>query len=446
MSIDVSKLAAPMAFKTGNENTIVNVGDGGGLVANRKTFSSVNIFRWMRSSETKAANNEVRTALLRSLGEAFGLEGMTVGNDGKTRFSQAFMDQLEKLLGADFKRADFGVGRDGVVSSGKPLTERRISAIVVRALVVGKGPFDVSAYRTKVDAMERKAVEAKVSADDLKAIHRRVLRLGKILDFFKNGGLDALVEVNDFYDPEYDPDSDPNYDPRHDEMRCYPYVFHKGDTLVPLKNKDELGLFIQKKYADDVNGNFILHFDNIKATAMNRVPQDSDSEANFLELARTYIHSQLQTFVKASVDMFYDTLGTKVGHDLAKEVFNTNAICVEAQTMETVDFQAERGLFEKPDAVAAKDAAPVTLAVADHDAKTDLLECLAREAQTMEKANHDENKVLGWDDYRPVFVKNLVGLVRPVQIEAGGPVETREVTESDVDALRDRLNEILCFE
>ena len=446
MSIDVSKLAAPMAFKTGNENTIVNVNGDGGLVANRKTFSSANIFRWMRSSETKAANNEVRTALLRSLGEAFGIEGMTVGNDGKTRFSNSFMDQLEKLLGADFKRSDFGVGRDGVVTSGKPLTERRISAIVIRALVVGKGPFDLNAYQKKVDAMERTAAKAKVPADELKAIHRRVLRLNKVLEFFKNGGLDALIEENDFYDPDYDPDNDPNYDPRHDEMRCYPYVFHKGDTLVPLKNKDELGLFIQKKYADDVNGNFILHLDNVKATAMNRVPQDSEREANFLELARTYIHSQLQTYVKASVDMFYNTLGTKVGHDLARQVFNTTAICVEAQTMETVDFQADRGLFEKDEVGTAKDAAPVTLAVADHDAKTDLLECLAREAQTLEKTNPDKDKELGWDDYRPVFVKNLVGLVRPVQIEANGPVETREVTEADIDALRDRLNEILCFD
>ncbi len=446
MSMDVSKLATPMAFKTGNDNTIVNVGENGQLVAHKKTFSSVNVFRWMRSSETKAANNEVRTALLRSLGEAFGIEGMTVGEDGKTRFSTAFMDQLEKLLGADFKRSDFGVGKDGVVSSGKPLTERRISAIVTRALVVGKGPFDLNAYQRKVDSMESMAVKAKVSADNLKAIHRRVARLDKILEFFKNGGVDALIEANDMYEPGYNPDDDPDYNPRYDEIRCYPYMFHRGTELVPLKRKEDLEFFIRKTYADDVNGDFILHFDNIKATAMNRDPQNESKEANFLDLARTYIHSQLQTYVKASVDLFYDTLGTDLGKKLASGVFNTMAICVEAQTMETVDFQATYGLFENAEPGAAKDAAPVTLAVADHTEQTDLLECLAREAQTLEKTNHDENKDLTWDDYRPVFVKNLVGLVRPVQIEANGPVETRQVTEADIDALRDRLNEILFFD
>ena len=94
MSMNVSALAKPIAFKTGNDNTIVNVNGDGNLVANRKTFSSVNVFRWMRSSATKAANNEVRTEFLRSLGEAFGIEGATVGNDGKTRFSKEFMDRL----------------------------------------------------------------------------------------------------------------------------------------------------------------------------------------------------------------------------------------------------------------------------------------------------------------------------------------------------------------
>ena len=449
MSINFAALEKPIAFKTGNDNTIVNVNGDGNLVANRKTFSSVNIFRWMRSSQTKAANNEVRTAFLRSLGEAFGIEGAAVGEDGKTRFTKGFMDQLEKLLGADFKRSDFGVGKDGVVSSGKPLTERRVSAIVTRALAVGKGPFNAGAYRAKVDQMLKMAAATKVPEDLVDVLKERVAVLGHILDFFDDGGIDGLIEENDAYDEGYDPDEDPNYDPRVDATRTCPYLLHKGYDLVPLKLKDELREYLFSKYSDDKVGGIYLHFEYVEATAMNRHPLDDSRRVNFHDAIKTYVHSALETYVKLSVDMFYDTLGTKkLNRRLIKEAFDTSA-CIEGQTTELINFQGDNDLADRTGAEGAPAAAataPVNLAVADHDEKTDLLECLAREIQTMERANKDKNKDLGWDDYRPVFVKNVVGLVRPVQIEADGPVEVREVTEADVDALRDRLNALVFFE
>ncbi len=45
-----------------------------------------------------------------------------------------FMTRLEQMIGVDvFKRGDFGVaGANGEVTSSKPLTERRISAILER--------------------------------------------------------------------------------------------------------------------------------------------------------------------------------------------------------------------------------------------------------------------------------------------------------------------------
>ena len=118
MNIDVTKLAAPIAFKTGDGNAIANL-NGDRLVQNG-TFSTKNIFRWMRLSSTRAANNQVRTEFLRSLGEAFGIEGATVGNDGKTRFSKEFMDRLEAIFGADFKRGDFGIKRTASSRLGSP--------------------------------------------------------------------------------------------------------------------------------------------------------------------------------------------------------------------------------------------------------------------------------------------------------------------------------------
>ena len=51
----------------------------------------------------------MRTELLKSLGQAFGLKGMTEEN-GKVKFSQEFMNKLESLLGPNvFKKSDFGV-------------------------------------------------------------------------------------------------------------------------------------------------------------------------------------------------------------------------------------------------------------------------------------------------------------------------------------------------
>ena len=440
MNIDVTKLAAPIAFKTGDGNSIANL-DGERFFAH-KTFSEKNIFRWMRLSSTRAANNQVRTAFLRSLGEAFGLEGATVGNDGKTRFTKEFMDRLEEIFGADFKRGDFGIDKDGVVASGKPLTERRITAIVTRALVVGKTPFDVDAYRAKVGEMLKMGVDAKLEGKAMRNLRAQVSRMNKALDFLADGGVDAFIEENPYY-VEEDGQSEGRgyYVLRNaDEDGEWPYFLKTENGRAPLKAKIPLGEAIFAKYSGE-HGGVLLHLDNLKVSTKNR-STETDEHVDFRTAVMAYVHDSVKAYVKMSVDMFYDTVGTDACEQLAEDIFNCTA-CIEGQTMELIQFQAEHALAKGEEADGAE---AVNLAVADHDQKTDLLECLAREAQAVENANKGSGKELGWDDYRPVFVKNLVGLVRPVQIEANGPVETREVTEADVDALRDRLNAVLCFE
>ena len=440
MNIDVTKLAAPIAFKTGDGNSIANL-DGERFFAH-KTFSEKNIFRWMRLSSTRAANNQVRTAFLRSLGEAFGLEGATVGNDGKTRFTKEFMDRLEEIFGADFKRGDFGIDKDGVVASGKPLTERRITAIVTRALVVGKTPFDVDAYRAKVGEMLKMGVDAKLEGKAMLNLRAQVSRMNKALDFLADGGVDAFIEENPYYVEEDEASQGRGYYVLRnaDEDGEWPYRLITENGRVPLKAKIPLGEAIFAKYSGE-HGGVLLHLDNLKVSTKNR-STETDEYVDFRTAVMAYVHDSVKAYVKMSVDMFYDTVGTDACEKLAEDVFNCTA-CIEGQTMELIQFQAEHALAKGEEADGAE---AVNLAVADHDQKTDLLECLAREAQAVENANKGSGKELGWDDYRPVFVKNLVGLVRPVQIEANGPVETREVTEADVDALRDRLNAVLCFE
>lgn len=112
-----------------NEEMMARIGPGGDV--ERAGIYGGRISAIGRGDDVKRANNRVRTELLKTLGNLFGLSGMTQSN-GKVTFSQAFMDELERLLGRDFKRWDFEI-KNGEVSSGKPLTLRRINAIFDKA-------------------------------------------------------------------------------------------------------------------------------------------------------------------------------------------------------------------------------------------------------------------------------------------------------------------------
>ena len=81
--------------------SIKNVGEYGGALS---VLS--------RSSIEKSANNEMRTELLKSLANAFDMQVMT-DNDGKARFTKEFLRNLERKIGAEFKRDDFKLDADG---------------------------------------------------------------------------------------------------------------------------------------------------------------------------------------------------------------------------------------------------------------------------------------------------------------------------------------------
>ena len=136
---NISALGAFRNVDFGDADAIANLGQGGGVEQKGRLGN----FFWkiFRSPGTKANNNAVRTALLKSLGQAFGISGCGSKN-GKTTFTAEFMAKLERILGRDvLKTADFELNRDGSVSSGKPLTQRRIQAIVAKASVYTKTGF-----------------------------------------------------------------------------------------------------------------------------------------------------------------------------------------------------------------------------------------------------------------------------------------------------------------
>ena len=123
IQFDLNALSRFSNVNFGDNDAIANLDGGNGLVQNEKL--GFILTRKFRSAVAERQNNAVRTELLKSLGRAFGLTGF---NEENGTFTDQFMDRLEEILGPAFKRGDFGI-KNGVVDSGKPLTQRRIQAV-----------------------------------------------------------------------------------------------------------------------------------------------------------------------------------------------------------------------------------------------------------------------------------------------------------------------------
>ena len=204
-------------------DTIIN-NDGAGIREGglyKGAFSALS-----RSAADKVANNEARTALLKALGQAFHVDGMTE-TDGKTTFSKDFMKTLEKILGSDFKRGDFGINSKGEVTSGKPLTMRRIKAIVDKADFVGKGSFNLSVYEKKLDAIMKDLKIDKLSDKDLQKLaetkqeYKAFIRIKKAIEFLKYEA-DRTVSLHPQYEFEASYGNEDYHGPK------YQYFNHMG--------------------------------------------------------------------------------------------------------------------------------------------------------------------------------------------------------------------------
>ena len=192
MSGEMAALNSFRNVNLGGDNAIANLGEGDQVV--KKNNYHGGIGRIFRAGSTKAANNAVRAELLRSLGNAFGIGGVSE-KDGKLRFSADFMAKLEGILGRDiFKAGDFKLNRDGSVSSGKPLTQRRIQAIVEKAEIYANTGFSVGAYRQKLESIKKDLGIAGLSGAQLDALNKNektprmtklFIHVAKSLDFLE---------------------------------------------------------------------------------------------------------------------------------------------------------------------------------------------------------------------------------------------------------------------
>ena len=127
MAIDINRMGSFEACN-GVGDGIVNLQSGAynhansiRLTTNGK-YHRFNVLRGIRSQKEIDANRSVRETLLENLRATFSLK-----NDAD------YMDKLKRILGNDIlKSEDFGADAQGKVHTNRPLTERRISAIVKR--------------------------------------------------------------------------------------------------------------------------------------------------------------------------------------------------------------------------------------------------------------------------------------------------------------------------
>ena len=269
----------------GDNDAIANLGEGNGLVQNEKL--GFILTRKFRSSTAEKQNNAVRTELLKALGKAFGLNDGVSVNNGKTTFTDQFMSRLEEILGPAFKRGDFGI-KNGVVDSGKPLTQRRIQAIVKAARAKGDAvAYDGTTYLAKVDYIK-----------------------GWIKG---KGGLDAAAKQSalDFFDVKIRN----TIDFLDNEFKELSYAKVGGDNAAFQKYINEkTGLDVDvEKITSDLHAKNAIKDAALENDRIVNIDDIDDIADKTFEPVKQKVGELLKELVKKSVDLFIHTTESKHG-------------------------------------------------------------------------------------------------------------------------------------
>ena len=145
MSLDIN-FAALGAFRNvnfGNADAIANLKQGDGVEQNGKLGSFLG--KMFRSSATKANNNAVRTELLKSLGQAFGLSGMSEAGSEAMASSIASHSRPRKEFAASFFREEADSIRSFLFSASMTVFAERRSSKAAPSLSTQKLPVIVPA-------------------------------------------------------------------------------------------------------------------------------------------------------------------------------------------------------------------------------------------------------------------------------------------------------------
>ena len=420
MEINTTHLAMFRDVKLGSENAIANVGTDGKSVVQNKELGSL-FSRLFRSKTEESLNNAARTALLKSLGQAFGLSGMTESG-GTTKFSADFMKKLEDILGRDvLKTGDFKISSDGTVSSGKPLTKRRIDAIINKAVLVSPGAYNYADYKAKLDYVRTRldAMPATMDKSDVEGAKKKFNLAEKMMDFVKDE-IPGLVVAND-------PDDIFDYDPTIDAPLMFKMRTEGGGTRNAALNSFSA---INSYVGERIGAPFHLQ-ENILNKFNARLSDVKDPKKQIPE----YFKNVMTAYATTIIDLFIEC--EKLGKlDKFVKALNDYAICTEAKTSALIEFR----LNEIP----SEDGPVVT-----HNSDQPLDQCIGREIAAMVEKNPDLMESDDFKDFAEEIKKNLVGTIRPITVPqhtAGGikfvplmdgnnkPV-VRAITAEDIDRL-----------
>ena len=427
--------AALNAFRNAqfqNENTVTNL-DGKELKASG-TFHGGNIFRTIgRSGDEKRANNEIRTELLRALGQAFGIDGMEEKN-GKVTFSKDFMVRLKEILGDDvLKSGDFQLNGDGAVTSGRPLTQRRITAIMNKAAIVGRGEFNVKDYEAKLTAIKKDLAMLNTDSGFNTAFVDYFKFVEQSLNFLKND-IDNLVIENEVWAVNDLLEGDNTNVPRYLINQTDP----KTGKKIPLMNRGDLRDFLGTNM---VKGLFHTEqYPNIPA----RIDTPEAKKA-----LMDYIRTTTETFVQGAIDLYLDAKEAGMVPQLITQWNEAPAACMDAKAEEPNKLREELGLLT--------DAQLDVKFATTHTNTTKLDDCLYQEINVAKEKRKVRKmpEAKGWNDIAAAVKKTLVGEKRPIVTldENGGLVPlmengqqvVREVTAEDIDKIGPACCDILAI-
>ena len=421
MEINTTHLAMFRDVKLGSENAIANVGTDGTSVVQNKELGSL-FSRLFRSKTEESLNNAARTALLKSLGQAFGLSGMTESG-GTTKFSADFMKKLEGILGRDvLKTGDFKISSDGTVSSGKPLTKRRIDAIINKAVLVSPGAYNYADYKAKLDYVRTRldAMPATMDKSDVEGAKKKFNLAEKMMDFVKDE-IPGLVVAND-------PDDIFDYDPTIDAPLMFKMRTEGGGTRNAALNSFSA---INSYVGERIGAPFHLQENILGGKFNTRLSDVKDPKKQIPE----YFKNVMTAYATTIIDLFIEC--EKLGKlDKFIGVLNEKVICAEARTSSLIEFRLKE--------IPSEDGPVVT-----HNSDQPLDQCIGREITAMVEKNPDLLESDDFKDFAAEIKKNLVGTIRPITVPqhtAGGikfvplmdgnnkPV-VRAITAEDIDRL-----------
>ncbi len=403
-------------------NSIANLAGKDGLSSD--TTYKGGLVGMFRGHATKVANNAVRSDFLITLGRAFDIKGVSFDKDNSPIFSNEFMDRLEEILGDAFKREDFGVAAGGgKVTGGKPLTSRRITAIVKQAAIVGKGKFNAKDYKAKLDSLQ----------GDIDALDTK--NNGYNDKFVKH--IDYVRKCLDFLDKDFENLIQPN--PEHlgfdddEEAPAFMIVDPKSGKNIPLKSKSTLSTYLGS--TESIGGVFHL-------SLYKEVPDAIRNEDDLKKL-KDNVRGSITAFVQNVIDACMAAKANGKFKEVVRAFADDPGACIDGKGSRAVDVIVALGLSESVSAD--------RIEAADHDANTKLDKCIYEEINMQVKKNPN---AASWEDLAEGVKLALVGVTRPIMtvqdgkivpLEEDGKQVVRPITVADIDRLGPVCTDILAI-